>query len=532
MLKVLLKKQLMEVFRSYFYNAKKNKPRSKAEIIGFFLLYAGIMLVILGGMFTALSVTLCSALVTAGVGWLYFVIMSGIAILLGAFGSVFNTYAGLYLGKDNDLLLSMPIPIKDIILSRLINVWLLGTMYSAVAILPALIVYWCSGYFSLPALVCGLLLLLLITLIVLILSCLLGWCVAKISLKLKNKSIVTVLASLAFIGIYYVCYFKAADAVEDLLVNAVLFGEKIKGAAYGLYLFGRIGEGSLPAALLFSALILLILLLTWLLLKRTFLSIAISSGKTSAVRKTAKAAGQKSPFRAMLSKEIARFTSSPNYMLNCGLGMLLIPVAAVVLLIKSGTVMETMTDVFGAKDGAVAVLFACALCLLNSMNDMAVPSLSLEGKNFWIYRSLPVESKTILRAKTVMQLLLTGIPMLFAAICLAITVPASPAVRLAAFLLPLVFTAFSAVVSTSLGLISPNLHWTNELTVIKQSFSVLIAIFGSWILAALIALPYMLLELPLGTAAYLFLWILVLGALTALLQYLLDTRGAKRIENL
>ena len=30
MLKILLKKQMAEVFRSYFYDAKKNKARSKA----------------------------------------------------------------------------------------------------------------------------------------------------------------------------------------------------------------------------------------------------------------------------------------------------------------------------------------------------------------------------------------------------------------------------------------------------------------------------------------------------------------------
>lgn len=33
MLKTLVKKQLMEIFRSYFYNAKTNKKRSTARII-------------------------------------------------------------------------------------------------------------------------------------------------------------------------------------------------------------------------------------------------------------------------------------------------------------------------------------------------------------------------------------------------------------------------------------------------------------------------------------------------------------------
>ena len=35
MLKTLVKKQLMEIFRSYFYNAKTNKKRSTAGIIAY-----------------------------------------------------------------------------------------------------------------------------------------------------------------------------------------------------------------------------------------------------------------------------------------------------------------------------------------------------------------------------------------------------------------------------------------------------------------------------------------------------------------
>ena len=123
MLKTLVKKQLMEIFRSYFYNAKTNKKRSTAGIIAYILLFAALMIG-LGGMFTGLSVSLCAPLTQAGMGWLYFALMSLLAIFLGAFGSVFNTYSSLYLAKDNDLLLSMPIPVRTIMASRLLGEFL------------------------------------------------------------------------------------------------------------------------------------------------------------------------------------------------------------------------------------------------------------------------------------------------------------------------------------------------------------------------------------------------------------------------
>ena len=64
------------------------------------------MIVVIGGMFFGMSFALCAPLAQAGMSWLYFAIMSLMAVFLGAFGSVFNTYAGLYAAKDNDLLLS------------------------------------------------------------------------------------------------------------------------------------------------------------------------------------------------------------------------------------------------------------------------------------------------------------------------------------------------------------------------------------------------------------------------------------------
>ena len=66
MLKVLLKKQLFEIFRSYFYDAKKNKARSKGAIVGYIVMFVAIMVGILGVMFTALANNLCGAFVPLG----------------------------------------------------------------------------------------------------------------------------------------------------------------------------------------------------------------------------------------------------------------------------------------------------------------------------------------------------------------------------------------------------------------------------------------------------------------------------------
>ena len=91
MLKVLLKKQLYELNRNFFYDQKKGVRRSRASSILLVAAYALLMILVLGGMFTGMALMLCSAFAELDLGWLYYVIFSLLAVTLGVFGSVFNT---------------------------------------------------------------------------------------------------------------------------------------------------------------------------------------------------------------------------------------------------------------------------------------------------------------------------------------------------------------------------------------------------------------------------------------------------------
>ncbi len=430
MLKQLVKKQMAEIFRSYLYDAKKSQKRAKGTVILYFALFVFLMVGVLGGMFTFVAMMLCDAMAAVGMGWLYFTLMGLVAIFMGAFGSVFNTYSSLYLAKDNDLLLSLPIPLRVIISSRLVTVYLMGLMYSAVVIVPAVIVYWVQVAHSAAAIVGGLLTVAIVSLIVLLLSCLLGWVVAKISLKLKHKSITTVLVSLLGIGLYYFIYFKAQTVISDLVANAVVYGVKIKGAAYPLYLFGRMAEGDWTAMALVSAAVVLLTALTWLLLSRSFLRLATSGGSAGKARYREKKARVRSLPAALLGKECRRFVSSPNYMLNCGMGVLMIPAAGVLLLLKGGEWMAPLKAVLPGADSVLAALAISVACLLASMNDMAAPSVSLEGKSLWVLQSLPVSAWEVLKAKLKMQLVFTGIPMLVFLACALPVLGLSPVLSL------------------------------------------------------------------------------------------------------
>ena len=503
MLKLLLKKQLFEIFSPYFYDAKKNKARSKVSTAMYFALFALLIVGLLGGIFTFLSVKLCSPLVSANLGWLYFALMDLIAVLLGAFGSVFNTYAGLYLPKDNDLLLSMPIPVSSLVAARLFSVYLMGLMYSAVVILPAVIVYWVTAGVTVFSLLGGLVLTLLISVFVLTLSCVLGWVVAKISQKLRHKSVIVVLASLAFIAIYYFVYFKAQIIIQDLLANAAVYGAQIKSNAYPLYLFGNVGVGDGKAMLIVAAVVAVLFGLTWVLLSRSFLSLATSTGKTERRKYRETTSRQRSVDAALLSRELSHFADSPSYMLNCGLGTFLMPVCAVAALWKGRSLFAMLDAMFVDTPGSVPVLLCVILCGLASMNFMAAPSISLEGKSLWLMQSLPVNPWKLFQAKIRMQLLLTALPLLLGIVCTAIVYPLPPLWLLVIVLFVVSYTMLSALSGLMLGVKMPTLTWTNAIMPIKQSAPVVITLFGGMGYTVLLFAGFLLLPgWMLGFAGY------------------------------
>ncbi len=530
---VLLKKQLFEIFRSYFYDAKKNKPRSKASTVSLIVLYVLLMVGVIGGMFTLFSIGLCAPLHEAGLDWLYFTLFALVGVLMGVFGSVFNTFSGLYQAKDNDLLLSLPIPVRAILASRLLGVYLMGLMFSGVILLPCVIVYWAVGVLTAATVLGGIALILAVSLLVLVLSCLLGWVVAKIHSKLKRKNLLTTLIALAFFALYYMVCFRAKELIEQLMLHLNEVGAAIRGSAYPLYLMGRMGAGDWLAIAFVMAVTLALCALTYLVLSRTFIGIATASGTTAKAEyreKAVKAAGASS---ALLRKEFGRFTSSPNYMLNCALGTVMLAMMGGLLLVKAGGLLPVVYEIAGGEaPGFLAVMLCAALCLIGSMNDMTASSVSLEGKNLWLAQSLPVTAWQLLRAKLLVQLLVTGIPMAVTSVLVLLAI--RPALQEAVLLvvLPLLFVWLSAEFGLLMDLKRPNLVWTNEITVIKQRITVLLVMLAGWLYAAAIAALYFVVGADMGAAWYLLAWSVLTAALAVLLRRWLRRSGSRLLGRL
>ena len=533
MIKALFKKQLAEVFSFLFMDSKRKTRRTGKSLVVYLLVY-GALIAYLCGFFAVIAKHLCEALVPMGLTWFYFAIVGLIALVLGVFGSVFNTYASLYLAKDNDMLLAMPILPRYILFVRLVGVYFSGLFFELIVMLPATVVFFIYGAPTVLGAVFAVLIPFVLSFFVLTLSCLLGLLVAAISVRVKRKSLVITVISLSFLGLYMWGYTKIMSSLTELLAAAGDIAERVKGPLFPFYHMGLAAEGKPVSMLIFSGIALGAFVVSFLLLARSFLVVATTN--RGGVKKAYKRgnATQKSVAKALLVKEWKRFLASPTYILNCALGALFLPVAGVALLFFREDVMAFLPAFAGllGDEDMLSLLLAGVACMMCTMIDVTAPSVSLEGKNLWIVRSLPVTAQQALYAKLALHLLIAIPPAVVALPCLLIAFqPSWPFVILIP-LVTLLFILLEALVGLFMNLKAPNFTWTSEMVPVKQSLSVTVTLLGS--MGAVFALGglYVLLREHIAPVLYLLLVCVFLACACAGLFYWLRKRGAEIFASL
>ena len=532
MFKTLLKKQLLEINKAFFYDARKGRNRTKKGTILYIIFFVLLMFGYLGGLFGFLSYSLASPLVGAGMGWFYFLILGGIALVLGIFGSVFSTYSTLYMAKDNDLLLSMPIPIRYILVSRLTGVFITGFMFSIVVLLPMSIMYWIAAPLSVASILGPIVFSINVILLVFILSVALGWVVAKLSAKMKNKSMMTTVIALIGIGLYYVVYFKLYRTIQEFVQNIQYADIDITGAMAILYNLGLSGCGALVPTLVTTAAVLLVLAAVYVLLSKTFIKIVTTKTGVAKIKYKEKNVKARGTVKALIFKEIKRYTSSSAIMLNSLLGCPIMIIAAVALLIKGEFLYSALSEGLPGILDVLPVGILAAVCMILSTISTAGSSISLEGKSLWILKTLPVSSLQVIRAKVISNIIFS----LGSSVLLAISAIIVMHVGLLDSLLILATVCLSCFLLAEFDIMidikRPNLNWTNETAVIKQSLNAFFAILSGWIEGGIVIVATIFLAPAIGSTATLAIVLAFLLVLYIPVDIWLRKRGTKVFETL
>ncbi len=523
--RALIKKQVLESFTSLFRGKENGK---KDDGTGMRVLLV-VLFCLLGGMFFMLGKALCIPLVEQGLEWLYFAFIGTIATAFGIIGSVFATKSKLYEAKDNDLLLSMPIPSWMVLFSRMVGLYVYTLFFEAIVFLGATLAYFTTVTFTFDAALATLLTILVAPLGTLGICCILGWLLALITAKLPLQKLLTLVISLAFMVAYFLLYSKLNDLLTYLMENGGALASKMKSILYPFYVLGMGCVGSWKHFSLFLLTFLGVFGLVYSLLAATYLRLVTANRGNRKVKYKSKSYRQNSAVFALLKKEFKRYFHNPMVVLNCLLGSIFVIVVAFVPLFTEE--LRLLADKPDA-DEWIALGVAAAVCGCSSMNVISAVSISLEGEHLWILRVSPAKTGEILFAKGLFHWLMTGIPLVLSVVILSIILKVQIVFAVLAAVVGALFVACDAALGLVLNLKHPSLHWTNELTPIKQSVTTMLSMFAGIGLLIVLVVGYFLWGRLLFAGGYFLIVTALLGGGLAGLIVWLKKRGQKLFEEL
>ena len=488
MLKILLKSRLLSLWASLSKSSNKKRKGATGAALGVVFAILGIYMI---GVFSMLFYGMSVTLKESGEEWAVITLGTIVASSFCLIGSIFTTKTQIFESRDNDLLLSMPIKPKYILASRILVLLVINFGLESIIMLPCLVTYGIVCGYNAIGFIFALLTFLLIPFLVLAVSAILAWIISYISSRLKNKNLVTTVLYLIFFGAYmYFCFGISNEEMININVDA------FRNTFIFYYVGNSIANGNALHFLYFALSAIIPSLLTFWLISHSFIKIITT--KKSAVKIKYKEKTQKSntPFASLVKKELRKFFTTSMYMLNSGMGVIMLLIISVLVSIKAPDMLNAIEVQFSDATqavpldlvkGLIPVCIAIASTFILSTCMVSTPSISLENKSLWILQTLPIKPSTILFAKITAHIIICVPVSIISVIipCIAFKVDLlSTALVLLATASMGVFTAYFGMF---LGLKFPKFDWVNETVAVKQGMAVFGSMFGSMLYALILS---------------------------------------------
>jgi len=484
-----------QLYDQYKLGELRTKGRKRLRIV----VMAGV-LVFLAVMLAGYSFSLAFGLIKLGVGRVIPSYALAISAVITLFFTIMKSHGLLFAFRDYDMLMSLPVRTRDIIASRFLMMYLMNALGVALILLPMGAAYaiwmpvqawfyplWLAGVFLAP-------------LIPTTIAAMLGAGLTAIAVKFKYaRGIAIILSFLATVSVLVLSMGMGQMGPQANLSQLSALGERLEETMNRIYplctLFTRAVAGYDGWAFVLFALISVL----WYLLFLALLSLRYKAINTALLSRRAAGRFQlrevngRSALMAMYHKEFKRFFSSVVYVLNVGMGV-------VMLLLFSGASLFLGTEKIGAIAEIpgfaeqLSTLAPFIMAAIVSMSCTSCVSLSLEGKSLWILKSSPVPDKTVFQSKILFNLSLVLPASVLSSLMMSIRLARTPLAVLFFFLVPLTYGVFASVWGMAVNIKLPNYGWENETMVIKQSASAMVGMLGGALIAGLPVLPLITLK--------------------------------------
>ena len=484
MLKLLLKNRILALLDQFSGQKNGKKAISVGKVA--LLTVSGLLLVALfGGLLSLIFKPLYSAFAESGITWLYYAGAGAVAFVLSFMMTMFYAQGAIFEAKDNELLLSMPIPPTAILASRVGALYFLNLIFSTIIVGTAGVVSAITDGTSVAGIVILIACILLLALISTTLSCLLGWLVSLATRRMRRKSLFSLIFSLLLLAAF--CAFAYSDMqnnLQTIMDNQGGIADVFRGPLYPFFAMGNaIAERDPVQLLIFAACCLVPFGLICFVLSASFIKIVTTKVGAKRAKYEVKTVRQASAVWAMTKKDLSRLGNSSSYMLNACLGLLLSLIISIGTLAAGRSVMDFVLEKFAKLEGTGTDVMPFIAAVLLSVTAgycyITGPSISVESKNLWILKSVPVKAGEVLKSKLFTHLVIAIPVSLVSSLMIVLAMPMSGVEILAVFLMPLLAHVFCAHVGLIANLYLGRTDFPSEATAIKSTSTAIIPMLAT-----------------------------------------------------
>lgn len=425
---------------------------------------------------------------------LYFLLAGMINLVVG----IYRAKAAIYRERDLEMVSALPLSGKTIVASRIFRMYFDNLIVGLAIIIPAMLVYGiksgCGAMFYISIIPVCLVSPILPTAIAAWVGIIFAAIIARNRHKVLTEVILVLVIVIGSFVLSGVISSKAGVGTvngfaERKEINEEINAEltrmisenmtRVENAFPPMKMMGEVlTNANFPGLAIYALVSLAVIILTSLIIGRNFFGISRRLFASQTHRDYSISEMKKdSVMKALVKKEASRYFSSGIYVSNTIVG----PVMAVIFSAALGFVdIDKIVKSAGELpiDMKFENSFPYLLGLIFCMMSIAASSVSIEGKNWWIVRTLPLSAKEILGAKILFNLIFVAPFYALMEIILLFTVNAGPLERLWLIVVPGLAILYSILLGMTCNLKFPKFNWENEAEVVKQGAATGLSMLG------------------------------------------------------
>lgn len=451
-----------------------------------------------------------------------------LTMALASFFTFFNVaFKGsnlLFQAADEEFILSLPISFKELMISKIINIYSFNFLLSSIIMAPAVIVYGQRTSAGLPFYLMSIIGLFIVPLFPVVIAAALNVAFETSIGDFKGKKFLSLALSIVFSLSIVFFNQKLSSMSTDQITSLIgLLNSQINkifplasyyaNALNGLKFldFSIFVLGSLGLFALFSV---------FTARYYHFIRERLESN-VSHVQYKGQVAKGNSLMVALLKKEFRLYFSSPVYVMNTILGPIFMLIGAFLPLFNKSMLQEILYQIPGDNLSAfMPALFAAA----SAITTTTPFSLSLEGQMYDWLKSLPIRPKDVFNAKILLNLMLIVPASLLASLIFSFSLSFSPFFILMNVVLSVLTAYYVSQIGILINLSFPKFDFINHNAVVKQSMAGIVSLANGFFLGSLLMFSVMKMSLA-HLKIYYIVVISLLLILNLFVNFILKTYG-------